>query len=133
VQSLFEWLQAAGLVVNMERWIFAQPELEFLGHRVNASTITPLPDKVAAIQRQPNPITAQGLMGYLGKVSFYRRFVPGAAHILWLLTDALHSGKPLKSKVQWTEEMEHAFKASKKALCDTMLGKVKLEFNVVKS
>jgi cleavage and polyadenylation specificity factor subunit 1 len=108
-------------VVNAEKCVFAQPELEFLGHRVNAGGITPLPDKVAAIQRHPRPTTVQGLMGYLGMVNFYRRFIPGAAHTLRPLTDALRGGKPLKSAVQWSGEMEQAFVASKKALCDATL------------
>ena len=32
--ALFDWLKAHGLVLNLAKCVFAQPELKFLGHRV---------------------------------------------------------------------------------------------------
>ena len=116
LRDLFERLQRAGLVVNGDKCLFAVPELDFLGHRVTAAGIKPLPDKVAAIQRHPRPTTVRELMAYLGLVNFYRRFVPRAAHILKPLTDGLRGGLPPSTAVEWTADMERAFVDSKAAL-----------------
>ena len=121
LRDLLERLQWAGLVINGDKCVFAVPELEFLGHRVTAAGITPLPDKVAAVQRHPRPTTVRELMAYLGLVNFYRRFVPNAARILKPLTDALRGGLPPSSAVEWAPALEEAFVASKAALCDAAL------------
>jgi cleavage and polyadenylation specificity factor subunit 1 len=121
LRSLLERLQRAGLVVNGDKCQFAVTELDFLGHRVTAAGVTPLADKVAAIQRQPRPTTIKELMAYLGLVNFYRRFVPKAAHILKPLTDALKGGQPLSTAVQWSAEMQQAWAASKAALSSAAL------------
>jgi hypothetical protein len=85
VEEVFWPLQAAGLVINFEKCIFAIPEVDFLGHRVSASGFAPLPSR--AIQKYPRPATVKQLLAFLGVFNFYRRFVPAAAKILRPLTD----------------------------------------------
>jgi hypothetical protein len=50
-------------------------------------------------------------------VNFYRRFLPGLARTLLLLTDALKGGVKVASTVLWTANMVAAFTAAKAALC----------------
>ncbi len=88
VEEVFRWLQAAGLVINFKKCTFADPEVDFLGHRVSASDFAPLPSQVAAIQKYPRPATVKQLLTFLGVFNFYRRFVPAAARILLPLTDS---------------------------------------------
>jgi len=116
LRDVFQRLRAAGLVVNAEKCLFAVPELDFLGHHVSAAGISPLSDKVAAILCHPRPASVQDLMGVLGTINFYRRFIPGAAGILRPLTDALQGSPPLKSAVEWSEDRQAAFQAAKDAL-----------------
>ena len=121
LRDLLQRLQRAGLVVNGGKCLFAVAELDFLGHRVTAAGVSPLADKVAAIQQQPRPTTVRELMAYLGMVNFYRRFVPGAACILRPLTDALKGSQALSMAVEWTQEMTDAWEASKAALSSAAL------------
>ncbi len=81
VEEVFRRLQAAGLVINFEKCTFAVPEVDFLVHRVSASGFAPLPSRVAAIKKYPQPATVKQLLAFLGVFNFYRRFVPAAAKI----------------------------------------------------
>jgi cleavage and polyadenylation specificity factor subunit 1 len=116
VADVFRRLQAAGLVVNREKCQFSAESLDFLGHRVSAAGITPLPQRVAALRRHPRPGTVKELQGFLGTVNFYRRFIKGAAHLLRTLTDVLRGSPPPASAVTWTAEMDRAFLTARESL-----------------
>ena len=106
VADVFHRLAAAGLVVNAKKCLFKVPSIKFLGHRVTAGGIAPLPHRIATLQQHPRPGTVKELQGFLGTVNFYRRFVAGAARILKPLTDALRGGPPPSSSVSWDDAME---------------------------
>jgi Reverse transcriptase (RNA-dependent DNA polymerase) len=93
LREVLRRLQENGLVVNRDKCVFGQRQVEFLGHTIAAGCVSPLPDRVAAIRRFPRPSTVRELQAFLGLLNFYRRFVPAAAAILRPLTDAL-SGSP---------------------------------------
>ena len=59
LRQLFELLSANGLVINKAKCVFSVSELDFLGHRVTAQGIRPLPDRVAALQDCPPPLIAK--------------------------------------------------------------------------
>jgi hypothetical protein len=113
LRTLFAILAANGLALNLEKCIFAVPELDFLGHRISAAGIAPLRDNVQVILDFPKPTDCKSLQRFLGMINFYRRFLPGAARTLRPLTAAL-SGNP--KTLPWTPNMETAFAAAKKAL-----------------
>jgi hypothetical protein len=46
LRVLFQWLQAAGLVINQEKCVFGVEEMEFLGHHVNATGVPPITSHV---------------------------------------------------------------------------------------
>ena len=114
VQEVLRRLGEHGLVINAEKCSWGCKEVEYLGHQVAASGIRPLPSRVAAIKKFPQPDTAQQLMTYLGMVNFYRRFLRSAALILKPLTDVLKGGT--SGRLTWTEEMSTAFNKSKEAM-----------------
>ena len=53
--------QEAGLVLNLAKCTFGKSSVEFLGHQVSSSGISPLADKVAALHRHPQPVTVKEL------------------------------------------------------------------------
>ena len=107
-------LQQHGLVLNAEKCVLGVDSVDYLGHRVTSTGISPLPGRLDSIRKFPQPQTVKGLQTYLGMVNFYRRFLKGAAQVLRPLTDAL-AGQP-KGDIAWTKEMEDAFVESKKAM-----------------
>ena len=118
--TLFTRLQDHGLVINIAKCLFGQPELRFLGHHISADGISPAPDNVKAIRDFPLPETIQKLMEFNGMVNFYHRFLPQAAHLMSPLYDAVASrgsSKPSRNRpMDWTPERIKAFDAAKAAL-----------------
>jgi hypothetical protein len=68
--------------------VFAAAVVEFLGHRVDQHGVWPNQRHVQAISKFPPPQDVKKKQ-FLGMVNFYRRFLPGIAHTLQPLTDAL--------------------------------------------
>ncbi len=116
VGEVFRQLQAVGLFISFQKCTFAVPEVDFLGHRVSASSFAPLPSRVAAIQKYPWPGVVKQLLTFLGVFSFYRRFVLVAAKILWPIIDSTRVSPKLTAVVEWTPLMEAAFDAARTAL-----------------
>lgn len=121
LKELFTRLKKFGLVVNKAKCQFGQKELDFLGHRISADGIVPLPQKVEAIQKFPLPKTVKNLQEFIGMVNFYHRFLPKAAQLMRPLHAAL-SGTSKNADLNWTSEMRKAFHLTKDALAHaTML------------
>ena len=116
LRSLFRALSQYGLVVNRAKCVFGRPELEFLGHVINARGIRPTSDQINAILQYQQPTTIKSLQRFLGLINFYRRFIPKLASIVRPLTDAL-TGHP--KHLDWTTEMTNAFYTAKTALASS--------------
>jgi RNase H-like domain found in reverse transcriptase/Reverse transcriptase (RNA-dependent DNA polymerase) len=119
VREVLTRLHDSGLRLNSKKCVWGQQAVDFLGHRVSAAGISPLPDRVTALRSFPELATIEQLQAFLGLFNYYRRFVPAAAKILRPLTDALKGGGSGKAAVQWTEAMKSAFAAARVALADT--------------
>jgi hypothetical protein len=116
LRQLFEALQRHNLVLHAEKCVWGASSIDFLGHRVSAGGVQPLPSHVAAVQEFPRPVTVRELQAFLGMVNFYRRFLPVVTKTLKPLTDALGGRLRGTDAVMWTAECAGAFKAAKQAL-----------------
>ena len=58
LRQLFSALKRCGLVLNEGKCTFGVREIKFLGHRVSAKGIAPLPGKVEAVQQYEQPQSA---------------------------------------------------------------------------
>ena len=114
VAAVLTRLQENGLVINPAKSVFCHSSLEYLGHKVSASGITPLPKNASTLADFPPPTTRHELQRFLGMVNFYRRFLPHIAAILFPLTEALKGGRSVA--LNWTSECELAFNSAKDAL-----------------
>jgi hypothetical protein len=118
LRAVFQVLNEAGLVINAEKSLFLQEQIDFLGHKVCADGIAPLPEHVQTILDFKQPDTLKELQRYLGLINFYRKFLPSAARVLLPLTDSL-KGNP--KEWAWSEEMGKAFQESKELLARVTL------------
>ena len=85
---------------------------------IDEQGITPVPEKVTAIQNFPQPTSLRQLRRFLGLVNYYRRFIPGCSRILTPLTNMLQQQKNKNAKIQIEREALTAFHNAKKALAD---------------
>jgi hypothetical protein len=72
--------------------VFGADKILFLGHMVGGNRVRPLADKDSAVTESKPPTCVKELQAFLGIINFYRRYLPGKATTLVLLTDALNGG-----------------------------------------
>lgn len=121
LREVLQRLESHGLVLNLEKCVLGEPEVDFLGYRVSKDGIKPLQDKVAAITSYPQPEFNDQLARYIGMLNFYHRFLPHIADILAPLTALLSGPKtPKRYSLVWTDKETAAFEASKVALANAV-------------
>ena len=111
IKIVCERLSLAGLKLNVQKSVFGQTNVKFLGHQITAEGIQPLPEKVQAIVTMPRPNTVEALLKFLGMSTFYMRFIPRLADVL----QPLHKVDKTKKKalISWLPVMETAYEKAK--------------------
>ncbi|GBG89251.1 hypothetical protein CBR_g48958 [Chara braunii] len=66
---------------NCDKCEFVRQELEYLGHFVTLEGISPLSDKIQAIQEWPEPWNVTDVRSFLGLAGYYQRFIKGYSKI----------------------------------------------------
>ena len=89
-----------------------QPEVTYLGYRVNKNGISPLPEKVDINNSVESPKNVTELKSYLGLINYYHHHLPNFSTILELLHKLLRKHE----KWTWGESEEQAFQQSKNLL-----------------
>ena len=93
------------------------PSVTYLGHKIDAEGLHPLPDKVQAIQEAPSPTNVQELKAYLSLLTYYSRFLSNMSTVLSPLYQLLQKD----IKWRWTTNENNAFLASKDLLTSSSL------------
>lgn len=98
VKAVLRALRVIGFSGNPSKCFFAQKEVTFLGHRVSHGEIYALEDKVKCMMDYQRPSTLTELRGFLGLMSYYRRFIQGFAAIAAPLTELTKQPRSGKSQ-----------------------------------
>lgn len=99
-------LQEAGLRLKRAKCLFMKDEVMFLGHKVDATGLHPVNEKVRAIQEAPTPSNVTELKAYLGFLNYYNKFPPNLSTVL----APVHKLLQKDTKWQWEEAQDVAFK-----------------------
>ena len=89
LEEVFKTLQENQLVVNLSKCIFAQLQVEYLGHIIRGDGVATDPVKIEAITQWPAPENVSQLRSFLGLTGYYRRFVQNYGYICKPLFNAL--------------------------------------------
>lgn len=92
--------------------------LAFLGHEIDGTGITPVADKVKAVQDFPLPTTLRQLRRFLGLINYYRQFIPKCSHILAPLTNQPRNQGKRNVKITLYGETLTAFNQAKDTLAN---------------
>ena len=118
LRLVFERLNQYGVVINPQKCSFGISNLDFLGHHIDQHGISPLADKVQAIQDFPQPTSQRKLRGFLGLVNFYHRFLPHCAELM----QPLHALLTNRTQtIAWDDKSLAAFNGTKEALAQATL------------
>ena len=105
----------AGIVMNPDKFQFAQKTVNFAGFRVSNSSIEPLPKYLDAIRNFPSPTSTTDIRSWFGLVNQVANYVQ--------LHDVMTSFKPFLSprcKFSWSEDLEESFQWSKDVIIDSI-------------
>ena len=82
-------LSENGITLNKTKCVFLSPSIEFLGHFLSQTGISPSPSKIEAIRNMPIPQSKEQLRSFLGLATYVgQKFVPNFAMLaapLWSL------------------------------------------------
>jgi transposase InsO family protein len=108
LETLFKRLEENGMAISLKKCEFGKPALDFLGYRVDAGGIKPLPRKLEAIAKYPEPTKAKQLLGFLGAVNYYRRTLPkiGGKHPAEIMQPLYQAATAKLSAAAFTKEWE---------------------------
>lgn len=80
LREVFQRLREYGFSISLEKSIFGQEEVKYLGCTITKEGTRPLKERVDGILQVPKPRMIEELRRFLGMVNFYRRFFPAAAN-----------------------------------------------------
>ena len=111
LELIFQTLLQSQYYLKKTKCLFAQKQIEYLGHVVSGQGVEPEPSKVQAMVQWPTPSSAKELRSFLGLTGFYRKFIKNYAMITAPLT-SLCSKEPF----EWPSEAQSAFDRLKTAM-----------------
>lgn len=82
LQSVSKIIFKNELILKLQKFVIMQPEVIFLGYRVNKDHIFPLHEKVDFIKNAESPKTVTELKSYLGSINYYHCHLPNSSKIL---------------------------------------------------
>jgi transposase InsO family protein len=104
-------VRKANLTLRPSKCAIGYTSVDFLGHKIGASSIQPKQDTLQKIIDALRPKTKKQLRSFLGLVGFYRQFIPNFAAIAVPLTDLTRKGQP--NEILWEQSQENAFNTLK--------------------
>ncbi|GBG72903.1 hypothetical protein CBR_g12623 [Chara braunii] len=96
LRRVLERLRRAKFKANRDKCEFVRQELEYLGHFVTPQGISPLSDKIQAVQDWPEPRNVTDIRSFLGLAGYYQRFIKGYSKIAAHLTKLQCEDRPCR-------------------------------------
>ena len=111
LRQLLQRLQDKELRCRIEKCMFAQPSVEYLGHTLSHQGIAK-GSKVDAVINMHRPHDLSSLKSFLGSIQFYSKFL----HNLATITEPLYRLTRSSTEWNWEERQEVAFNTLKEML-----------------
>jgi transposase InsO family protein len=105
-------LEAGGFTWNRTKCHERQNEVKFLGHVIGGGQVRPDPEKIRALLEFPEPKSRKELKGFVGLVSWLRKFLPELNQHLSVFRPLMRERTPWV----WTVMETEAFAGVKKTL-----------------
>lgn len=113
LKSIAVKLREKNLAISAKKSKFCCKQLEFLGYLLNEDGLCANPRKIKPVENWKRPTTVKEVRRILGSAGWYRRFIQNYAEITAPLSNLV---KTRKTKVEWNESAEEAFKQLKRKL-----------------
>ena len=108
-------LDQENLRINLAQCHFAKYKIEWLGHSITQTGITPFSNKTDAIEKLSSPSNLKKLRSFMGSVHHLGKFIPILSQLCFPLRPLLKKN----TKFIWTDEHEEQFKLIKQKNAET--------------
>ena len=108
-------LDQENLRINLAKCHFAKDKIEWLGHNITQTGITPLSNKTDAIGQLSAPSNLKKLRSLMGSVHHLGKFFPNLLQLCYPLRPLLKKN----TKIIWLDEREKQFTLIKKKIAET--------------
>jgi transposase InsO family protein len=105
IHRLFSAIYEEGFRLNFNKCNFARSSIPYLGHILSPDSIQPLSDNLLAIKSFPVPSSRKNVRQFLGKINFYRKFIPDSVNLLEPFHHLLRKNVPFR----WTPDCQGSF------------------------
>ena len=109
LERLIQKLSEYGLRVKLDKSVFFQSSVEYLGYIIDKNGKRPSKLSVEAIKNLKRPENVSEIQAFLGKINYYRCFVKNLAEVAQPLYELLKKNCVFK----WTSDCESAFQTLK--------------------
>ena len=89
LSKVFHKFKEAGLKIKLNKCQFFKTQLHYLGHRISANGLEPLPEKLNAIRYLAHTKNVDEACQILGLLGYYRSFIPAFADVSVPITNLL--------------------------------------------
>ena len=121
---VIEFLEVAGkggVVLNSNKFQFAQETVDFAGFRIAEDVVEPLPKYLDAIREYPTPTNIHDIRSWFGLVDQVSHYAQ-----LRNMMEPFRKFLSPKVKFEWDDELETLFKSSKELIVDAIREGVKI-------
>uniref|UniRef100_A0A914E902 RNA-directed DNA polymerase n=1 Tax=Acrobeloides nanus TaxID=290746 RepID=A0A914E902_9BILA len=109
--------------LRLDKCEFGKEEIRYLGMLISKDGIRPDPESIKKVLAIETPKTVKQLKSFLGFGSYYRRFIPNFAKIVYCLYELTKKDEDVQIKKdemtitdKWKEEHQHAFEEVKRKI-----------------
>ncbi|CAJ0963802.1 unnamed protein product [Ranitomeya imitator] len=106
VRKVFDLLRANSLYAKLEKCVFEQESLPFLGYIISAQGLAMDPAKLQAVMDWQEPHSLKAVQRFMGFINYYRQFIP---HFSTLVAPLVALTKKGANPKLWSEEVSKAF------------------------
>ena len=113
MNTVFQKFKDTGLKIKLRKCQFFKTQLHYLGHRISADGLEPLPEKLDMIRNLAPAKNMDKACQILGLLGYYRSSVPAFADITLPITNLLKKNTPFV----WSKECQDALNHLKEIFC----------------
>ncbi len=115
LKKLIHCIYLEGFPLSLAKCEFAKQKVKYLGHIIENNNTKPIFDNVFPLRNFPMPTTQKNVRRFLGKINFYRSYIPQAASVL----APLHKLLQKNVKFCWSSACQASFDYVINLLCST--------------
>ena len=112
LEAVLQRARTVNLKLNPTKTVIGKQSVNYVGHIISNTGVTPCPKRVQAINDMPTPTDKHAVQRFLGMVNYVHKFIPNMSSIAKPLRVLLEKNVPW----HWEHEQKAAFEKLKSAL-----------------